>query len=89
MSWHHLRNTQRKARQAHRCWLCSRPIEPGSKYVEIIGVFYDELQVTRTHEACEVITRDWQPDDWESTSEGDLLPYLEELEAAEAAGVNR
>ena len=85
MSWRHFRDTSRTAHQAHKCWLCRRVIDAGEKYIERNGVNDREIVVMRMHTACERESHDWDVDDWEHTSEGDLRQYMEEKEAVEAA----
>jgi hypothetical protein len=37
------------ARVLHKCWLCSRPIEPGQRYTRIFALVEDGVAVHKHH----------------------------------------
>ena len=72
MSWHHLSDTTRKARKEHRCYICGKPIEIASQYVERRGTNEDGILSCRMHIACEEMTRHWDEGDWETFETGTM-----------------
>lgn len=72
MSWKHISDTQRTARKPHACYLCGKPIEAKSKYLERRGMNEDGPLSCRMHLACEVESRDWDEGDWETFEAGTM-----------------
>jgi hypothetical protein len=68
MSWTHLRDEIRKARKAHRCYLCGEIIAPQETYLVRTGSLDDEIVSCKMHPECEQQTRDWDDFDWECFS---------------------
>lgn len=65
MSWTHLSDERPKARKAHVCYLCGRPIAVGEQHIRRVGVNEDGLFASRMHITCEALTAGWDEDSWE------------------------
>lgn len=70
--WTHIRDTQRKAKKQHSCFLCAKPIAIGEQYTERFGYCDREAVAMRMHGRCEAVTVGWDQTDWECFSPGDL-----------------
>jgi hypothetical protein len=78
MSWTHLRDEIRKARKAHRCYLCDELIAQGEEHVVRTGITDDGHVSCRMHPECKQQTQDWDDFDWEIFSPGEFeRPLLE------------
>lgn len=70
MSWHHIEDTQPKARKDYDCELCGQPIPVGTKHVARSGIVESKGPITiRLHIDCEHYTSVnlWDDGDWECT----------------------
>ena len=78
MSWVHLEDKIVTARKPHRCYLCGKPIAKGEKYLRRSGIEEGEgHRNAKMHPDCEEQTHDWEIDDWETFSPGDLDNWLD------------
>lgn len=78
MSWKCLTNATRKARTPHQCWLCDGTINAGETYVYRAGADDGQMVAMHMHIECEAETQDWEQEDWETFSQGDLATYLQQ-----------
>lgn len=76
MSWKHLKEATPKARKPHQCWLCDGDIPAGSTYVYRAGLDGRHMVTMHMHAECEAVTHNWEADEWETFSQGDLATYL-------------
>lgn len=68
MSWTHIEDKDVVAGKTHRCFLCGRAIEAGTKYLRRTGVEDGEgFSRYLMHHECEAHTRDWREQDWETS----------------------
>lgn len=78
--WHHVRDTEPRARKEHKCWLCGFRIRKGAKHIHRFG-FYDGAPTTmRMHGVCHSVTLGWDQDDWDSAAMGGLNFAIFELD---------
>jgi len=80
MSWLHLGDTQPKARKRHICYMCWRPIEPGTAHVARGRIVDDGPVTSRMHLRCEQITSDerWDDGDWECHDSSEFRARLKQ-----------
>lgn len=71
MSWTHFRDTTHKARKRHWCLVCNEAIEVGEVYAARTGV-EDVVYTFRMHLECKELSSDWDQEDWECHSPGDV-----------------
>lgn len=71
MSWYWLRDQIVKVRKHHSCRLCGESIEKGEICVMRTGTD-DGIHTFYMHKECEEATVDWDSDDWEVTSPGEM-----------------
>lgn len=62
--------TARRARQAHKCYHCSRPIAAGERYEDCAWVFEGDFQTSKSHFAC---SQAWEAFNWGPASPRDLM----------------
>lgn len=75
MGWQHLGDTTPIARKPHRCYLCGRQIEAGTRYVRRAGVTSDGFFASAMHEGCEAKTGGWGEEEWESHDPAEFREY--------------
>ena len=66
MSYACLENKIVKARKEYRCYLCDLPIVKGIKYIRRVGVDNGDFFSAKMHQQCEMTTKAWDLEDWES-----------------------
>lgn len=82
MNWVHLEDRVLKARKLHQCYLCGKQIAKDEKYIRRSGIHEGYgYRTAKMHTACEEQTHDWDIDDWETFSPGDLANWVEDTEA--------
>ena len=84
MGWTHLSDTRPKARKGHVCALCGLPIAVGQEHIARRGVNDGEMMTVRMHTDCELVTHDWDQDDWECC----IDPHAFREELAEFVSAN-
>jgi hypothetical protein len=72
MIWHHVEDSEVRARKPHRCFLCCEPIAAGELYRRRNGIDEDGHVAMHMHPECEAATHGWDQADWECFSEGDM-----------------
>lgn len=77
MSWHCFGEGTVAAEKPHQCILCGREIPSGSKYLHRTGIADRRFVSMKMHPACEALTHDWEEQDWEAFSPGDLGQYTD------------
>ena len=70
MSWQPIEDKIVKARKPHICYLCCQTIATGEIYRRRFGYGEEGPETCRFHPECEIETRDWDEQDWETFCPG-------------------
>ncbi len=65
MSWKHIEDTHPQARHKYKCLLCQLFIYKDEKHIKRFGINEDAKASFRMHIACEKVTWNWDPYEWE------------------------
>lgn len=72
MSWTHINTTERRCTIEKNCFLCGEKILKGEKYISRTGTDNGRILTFAMHKECEAVSSEWDDDDWESFSYGDM-----------------
>lgn len=72
MSWRFIKEKAVRTRKPHECRICGEEINKRKIAVARTGVSDDRILTFHMHPECDRLSSDWNQDDWETTSPGEV-----------------